>query len=77
MGNFEGKEPMHIREPELVRREDQGKNNLHDKRNDTEPQLPERKSATQIPRISNHGGLPPEKWMQPQSGKSNVTTPKR
>jgi hypothetical protein len=77
MGNMEGKEPTHLQEPKLAGREDQGNNNLHDKRNGTEPQLPDRKSATHRPGLLNPRSLPPERRTQPQSGKTATATPSR
>jgi hypothetical protein len=61
MGNKEGKELVHLQEPKLSGREDQGNNNLHDKLNGTELQLPDRKSATHRPRLPNSRILPPKR----------------
>ena len=77
MENMEGKEPAHLQESKLAGREDQGNNNLHEKRNGTEPQLPDRKSATHRPGPLNPISLSIEKWMQPQSGKMATATPSR
>ena len=77
MGNMEGKESMHLQEAKLAGREDQGNNNLHDKRNGTEPQLLDRKSATHRPGLLNPISLPPERRMQPQSVETVTATSSR
>jgi hypothetical protein len=77
MGNMEGKELAHLQEPKLAKREDQGNNNLHDNKNGTEPQLPDKNSTTHISGLSNPRSLPPERRMQPQLGKTATTTPSR
>jgi hypothetical protein len=66
MGNMEGKESVHLQEPKPARREDQGNNILHEKRNGPEPQLPDRKSATHRLGLPNSRSLPPERRMQTQ-----------
>ena len=65
MGNMEGKELTHLQEPKLVGREDQGNNNLHEKRNGIEPQLLDRKSATHRQGLPNPKNLQLERWTQP------------
>jgi hypothetical protein len=42
MVDMEGKELTYFHKPKLVRREDQGNNNIHDTRDGDEPQLPGR-----------------------------------
>ena len=77
LGNMEGMKLAHLQEPKMDDRKDQGNNNSHDKRNGTEPQLLNRRSATHRPRSQNSRGLSTERRMQPQSGKTIAATTSR
>ena len=74
---MEGTKLVHLQKPKMDDWKDQGNNNSHDKRNDIEPQLPDRRSATHRSRSQNFIGFSTERRTQPQSGKTVVATTNR
>jgi hypothetical protein len=74
---MEGTEPVHLQEPKMDGMKDQGKNNIHDKRNSTEKQLQNRRSTTHRPGSQNSRGFSTKRRTQPQLGKKVSATTSR